>query len=175
MTHMSPWPLAFDPREYFERIPVEVRPWVILGAAAVLMLIILRLLWSALWRRIRRSRSPTIHPNLQKYNVDHAELDRRRRKSAQAIVATSTGARLAGYHIVRQVEAVFVEGFRTPDDAMIALKADAADRGANAIVNVRTDRTAAGKCTASGDAIIVAPLTPRPDPRAKSPPAGKSD
>jgi len=40
---------------------------------------------------------------------------------------------------------------------MLALKAAAAERGANAILNVKTDRTAAGKCSASGDAIVVAP------------------
>jgi len=101
---------------------------------------------------------------LQKYNVDHSELDRQRREQARLIVATSTTTRLAGFRIVRQVEAVFVEGYRTPEEALIALKAAAADRGANAILNVHTDRTAAGRCTASGDAIIVIPPAPPPKP-----------
>jgi len=45
---------------------------------------------------------------------------------------------------------------------VIALKAAAVERGANALVNVRTDRSAVGRCTASGDAVVAAPLADRP-------------
>ena len=50
-------------------------------------------------------------------------------------------------------------GFRerhwvTPEEAMVALKAAAAQLGANALVNVQSERSAAGRCTASGDAVI---------------------
>ena len=56
------------------------------------------------------------------------------------------------------MEAVFVEGYRSPEEALIALKAAAADRGAIGMLNVRTERTTAGRCTASGDAIVVVPI-----------------
>ena len=122
----------------------------------------LRVILGSIFGLFRKRRAPTIHPKLQKYNQDPDLLDQQRREAAQQIVATSTGNRLAGYRIVRQVDAVFVEGLRTPEDAVLALKAAAAERGANAILNVNTERTAAGKCTASGDAIVVAPPLNRP-------------
>jgi hypothetical protein len=132
------------------------------AVAALLALLILRNLARRVWRTIRGSRPPTIHPSLQKYNVDHVELDRKRREMAVGVVATSTGNRLAGFRIVRQVEAVFVEGFRTPDEALTALKAMAIERGANALLNVRSERTTAGRCSASGDAILATPIAPGP-------------
>ncbi|NLX23081.1 MAG: hypothetical protein GXY55_15630 [Phycisphaerae bacterium] len=147
-----------------ELVPPVFRPWVVPVGLLVLGLLFARVVGRFVARLIRGRRSPNIHPLLQKYNVDHAELDRQRREQARLIVATSTTTRLAGFRIVRQVEAVFVEGYRTPEEALIALKAAAADRGANAILNVHTDRTAAGRCTASGDAIIVIPPAPPPKP-----------
>ncbi len=159
----TPTSAAFLQR-LLDLVPDVYRPWVVPVGLALLGLLVARMLWRFIARLIRRRRPPNIHPLLQKYNVDHAELDRQRREQARLIVATSTTARLAGFRIVRQVEAVFVEGYRTPDDALTALKAAAADRGANAILNVHTDRTAAGRCTASGDAIVVAPLVQPPKP-----------
>jgi hypothetical protein len=145
------------------------RTWILYGTVTLIILWLgLRVLREVM-RAIRRRRPATIHPQLQKYNVDHAELDRQRQEKARAIVATSTGDRLAGFRIVRQVEAVFVEGYRTPEEAVIALKAAAAERGANALLNVTTARTAAGRCTASGDAIVAAVLQIRPRPPAPSP------
>jgi len=144
---------------------VDHRPLLIRIVLALAAMLVLRAAVRAVLRRIRRSRPPRIHPRLAKYNIDAVELDRHRRQLAQKILATSTGSRLAGYRIVRQVEALFVDGFRTPEEAMIALKADAADRGANALINVRTERTTAGRCTAAADAVVAAPLPsqPRPD------------
>jgi hypothetical protein len=137
------------------RVPWQI--WVLIIVVGM-VLIVLRKILSAVWRQIRLSRGPRIHPSLQKYNVDRVELQRRQRELAAGIVATSTSNRLAGYRLVRQVEAVFVEGFASPEDALIALKASAVERGANAILNVKTEHTAAGRCTASGDAVVVAPL-----------------
>ncbi len=144
------------------RILSEYRVYLLYAVGIVLGLLILRGIWRRIWRAIRRSRPATIHPSLQKYNIDHAELDRQRREMAVGVVATSTGNRLAGFRIVRQVEAVFVEGFRTPEEALTALKAMAVERGANALLNVRTERTTAGRCSASADAIVAAPVPPGP-------------
>ena len=132
-------------------------------AAALVALWLLQRTWQRMARWQRRRRPPTIHPKLQKYNLDYAELNRQRREQAAGIIATSTGSRLVGYRLVRQVEAVFVEGYRSPEDALAALKADASERGANALINVKTERTSAGKCAASGDAVLVAPLVPKQD------------
>ncbi len=155
--------LTFVPSTWF----LENRGWLLPLLGIFAILIVLRVIWSRVRRSIRRRRGPTIHPKLQKYNVDLAALQAERRELSRGIVATSTSGRLAGYRVVRQVEAVFVEGLPTPDDALIALKASAVERGANAILNVQTGRTAAGKCSASGDAVLVAEVQPRsPQPPA---------
>ncbi|GMU24504.1 MAG: hypothetical protein AMXMBFR13_45780 [Phycisphaerae bacterium] len=170
---LPPVLLQDDAPSLLDRIPLPepYRTWAIWAFLALVALLILQRAGRGLSRAIRRRRAPMIHPKLQKYNIDHAELDRQRRELAAGIVATSTGSRLAGFRIVRQVEAVFVEGYRTPEDAVIALKAAAAERGANAILNVHTDRSVAGRCTASGDAIVVAPLVAKtPNQRPTSPP-----
>ena len=69
--------------------------------------------------------------------------------------ATSSRAEIPGYVTVRQIEAVFVDGFREPNDAILGLKAEAGRKGANAVLNVKQERTANNKCSASGDAVIV--------------------
>jgi len=175
------------PLEWLLRVLVRYRLWLVWAVIVGLTLLVLRGLWRRVVRRVRRLHSPRIHPKLQKYNIDHAELDRRRQKQAQTIVATSTSARLAGFRLVRQVEAVFVEGYRTPEEAVIALKATAAERGANGVLNVKTERTAAGRCTASGDAVVIAFLeqsaktgrrsavSPQSPPPAAPEPPGRRD
>jgi len=65
---------------------------------------------------------------------------------------------VAGFEVVRQIEATFVEGYRTPGEATLALKAAAARHGANAIIHLAQQRTAAGRCTAQGDAVLVRPV-----------------
>ncbi len=112
----------------------------------------------ALWvfLKIRaRLRVPRMHPRLQKYGGPDTELARQRRTEAEKIVATSSAGTIAGYHIVRQVEAIIVEGFRAPDEALEGIKALAAMKGANAVINLRHERTTAGRCSASGDAVQV--------------------
>jgi uncharacterized protein YbjQ (UPF0145 family) len=56
---------------------------------------------------------------------------------------------------VEQVEAVVVDGFRRPEEAIEGLKAAAALKGANAVTHVHTERTSSGRCSARGDAVIV--------------------
>ena len=156
-THPYTWLIGqVDTLQWLSGVLVQYRLWLVVAVVVGLVLLILRGLWRRVVRRVRRLRSPRIHPQLQKYNVDQAELNRKRREQAQTIVATSTSSRLAGFRIVRQVEAVFVEGYRTPEEALTALKAAAAERGANGVLNVKTERTAAGRCTASGDAVVIA-------------------
>lgn len=121
--------------------------------AALIALVAAWRLWQRI-RRFRRSRRPaTLHPNLARYGIDPEEAARARREAAARIVATSSGPSLVGYEITEQIDAVFVDGFRSPAEAIEGLKAEAAGRGANAVVNVRQERSAAGRCTASGDAV----------------------
>lgn len=127
---------------------------IVVGATAVLAVV-----WIAIRVRrfIRRRRAPRIHPNLQKYQPDE-DIAARRRREADKILATSSSQQIAGYRIVRQIEAVFVDGFRKPEDAIEGLKAVAAMKGANAMTNVRHAPAALGRYSASGDAVLVRAL-----------------
>ncbi len=80
------------------------------------------------------------------------------------IIATSSGGELAGFRVVRQVEAVFVDGFRRPEEAVEGLKAVAAMKGANALLHVRHEPIGSGRYSASGDAVIVESLEPETPP-----------
>jgi len=76
---------------------------------------------------------------------------------AGRIVATSSTGQIAGFTIVRQIEAVFVDGHPTTARAVLALKALASELGANAISNLHSERLSSGKCIARGDAVLVRP------------------
>lgn len=117
---------------------------------------------AAVWivLRFRRRKSPPrYHPRLQKYAGEESELAQQRRAEAEKILATSSTPSVAGYEMLQQIEAVYVDGFRTPVDALEGLKAVAAMKGANAVINVRHERSASGKCSASGDAVLVQKVT----------------
>ncbi|MBI4580679.1 MAG: hypothetical protein HY718_13305, partial [Planctomycetes bacterium] len=103
--------------EYLRRLvtAVPTNAWIAIGCGLV-GLVVLRRVWAVIRREIRLRRPATIHPALQKYSVDRAEIQRQQRELAAGIVATSTSGRLAGYRLVRQVEAVFVEGYTSPED-----------------------------------------------------------
>ena len=143
-----------EPSSWFDAGDWRIRLLVVLIALTVVGVVLRRLR-----RFIRRRRRPTIHPKLQKYGEGYgepsAELAAQRRSEAARIVATSSTAVIAGYEIVEQVEAVFVDGFRRPEEALEGLKAAAAMKGANAVSNVRLERAASGKCSAAGDGVVV--------------------
>ncbi|MCG3137629.1 MAG: hypothetical protein HJJLKODD_01478 [Phycisphaerae bacterium] len=127
---------------------------VLLIATAVIVVI-----WQVLrWRESRRP--PHIHPRLQKYAGPDSDLAQQRRTAAEKIIATSSTPTIAGYLILQQIEAVYVEGFRRPEEALEGIKAVAAMKGANAVINLRHERSAAGKCSASGDAVLVEAQAP---------------
>lgn len=125
---------------------------------AVLGVLFVLLALQRMLRGIRRRRKPAqLHPRLQAY-AGKTEADLAAEKAdAAGIVATSSTGQIAGYQLVRQIEAVFVEGYRTPEEAVTALKARAARRGGNAIIHLHQSRTSGGKCTAQGDAVVIAP------------------
>lgn len=131
----------------------------LLAVAALLAIVWVR---RKVGRWLRRRRG-VLHPHLQKYAGAAGEpneaLTAQRRAAAARVVATSSGAAIAGYDIIEQIEAVFVDGFRRPEEALEGLKAVAAMKGANAVTNVRHERNASGRCSASGDAVMVRKLS----------------
>jgi uncharacterized protein YbjQ (UPF0145 family) len=136
---------------------VTYRPQIVAAVAVLLALLVVQ----RVMRAIARRRPPApLNPRLARYaGRSEAEIAADR-EAAMRIIATGSGHCLAGYRIVRQIEAVFVEGQRSPEEAVSALKAQAGRRGANAVVNLSQARTAAGKCTAQGDAVLIEPEGP---------------
>ncbi len=139
-------------------VPDVYQPYAKIALGAAVAWVVLRTVQRRLHRYLRSRKPVVLHPNLQKYGIGAEEAARQRQALASQILATSSGDRLVGYEIVQQIEAVFVEGFRSPAEAVEGLKAEAARRGANAVVNVRQERTAGGRCSASGDAVRVRPV-----------------
>lgn len=153
---------------------LQTYQWVLLGVVVVLggAMVLRRMV-----RRVRRRfRPPHLHPKLQMYGgLSPAERDAEY-QAAQNIIATSSTGALAGYQIVQQIEAVFVEGRRSPQDALLGLKAAAGRLGANAIINLSHQRTTAGRCTAQGDAVQVRPRTqPSGEPKLERPFDGEGE
>lgn len=143
-----------DPSDWF-----DLSGWKLQALAGLFALLIATWLYRKVRRAVRRRRPPTIHPKLQKYGHAYGEPDekllKKRRVEAERIIATSSTATIAGYDIVQQVEAVFIDGFRRPEEALEGLKAVAALKGANALTNVQQQRDNRGQCGASGDAVII--------------------
>ena len=129
------------------------------GAAILIVLRVVRLITNV----ARRARPVKIHPRLQKYAEPTAAQRAESEKDAAKILTTSSRAEIPGYVTVKQIEAVFVDGFREPNEAILGLKAAAGRKGANAILNVTQERTANNKCLASGDAVIVRTASAPPD------------
>ena len=120
-------------------------------------------------RRKRRGAKPRtwIEEERERKAVLRREIDRQ----AGHIMATSSTGAIAGFEIVRQIEAVFTEGHASPQDAVAALKATAAEKGANAVINLSGQRQGTGKCAAHGDAVMVKPIAGLDAPHADAAPA----
>jgi len=143
------------------------------GAVAVILAtIVVRIVQGRLEARRRRREIRERRRRLEWLEQRRQELER----LAARIVATSSTAAVPGFVIVRQVEAVFTEGQATPAEAVVVLKALAAQRGANAIINLSSQRLPSGKCTAQGDAVIVRALESSSlDTAAQAPPSEPSN
>jgi hypothetical protein len=145
MPTSAPWLSTLDPTTRM----------IVAGMAALVGLIIL----ASIVRRFRTSRenvkrSRWLQQERARSEKQQAEMSR----LAESIIATSSTANIAGYEIERQIDAVFAEGHKSPTEAMVALKSVAALKGANALINVSSDRLGTGKCLARGDAVVVHPL-----------------
>ena len=131
---------------------VEHRSWIAVGTSLLFVLVVMERVRGYLWRR---SPAGPLNPRLQKYAGKSPAETEADRQAAAKIIATSSTGTVAGFDIVRQIEAVFVEGYRSPEDAVLGLKVAAGRLGANAIINLSQQRTTAGKCSCQGDAVIV--------------------
>lgn len=140
---------------------------ILYGAAVfVAIVIVVRVLsgWSE--RRRSAARRAELQRDYDKVRLQQEEI----RKLAGRIEATSSTNRIAGFAIVRQIETVFSEGRPSSVTAVELVKAMAAQRGANALINLQTQQAPNGKWYASGDAVIVK-VFGRKD---REPPAHKS-
>ncbi len=121
------------------------------SAAIVVLSIVARIVFSRRAAAADRRRLAARRAALVSLAEGQQELERR----AARIIATSSTARIAGLELVRQIEAVFTDGHASPAKAVEALKAIAAEKGANALINLASERTPSGKCQARADAVIV--------------------
>lgn len=140
---------------------------ILLGAGITICLALLGWMLSR-WRDSERE--ARMRAELRRTRGSVEERQQALQRLATRIVATSSTGAIAGFAITRQIEAVFAEGQRSPAEAVTALKAEAAGKGANALINLHSQRLPSGKCVASGDAVIVRPL----EEEAPPPPAEPS-
>ena len=157
-------------KNWFDGLDPLVQLLVVGGAAVIVLVLILRVLGGLRERRDAARRRAVLHREREGARAEHDELQR----LADKIVTTSSTTRLIGFAIVRQVEAVFTEGFPSSVAALENAKALAARKGANALINLDARQTPAGKWVAAGDAVIVRPITPpasaRTSPLSPTPP-----
>ncbi|MBI5866055.1 MAG: hypothetical protein HZB38_16425 [Planctomycetes bacterium] len=127
----------------------------ILAAAAVIVVISIVASFLSKRRegRFLRQRREELRRQQGYLAMQQQELERMTRR----ILATSSTASIAGFEVLRQIEAVFTDGHPSPNRAIDVLKAMAAELGANAIINLSSERLPSGKCLARGDAVLVQP------------------
>lgn len=133
--------------------PLAVR--IIVGAA---VLVVVALLLRIIGRRreavaAARARAE-LREGMQEVRLKLEEIHR----LAERIITTSSTSHIAGYVIVRQVEAVFSDGCKSSALAVDMVKALAAQKGANGIVHLQSQQAPGGKWVASGDAVLIKAL-----------------
>lgn len=128
------------------------------GAALVIVAAVVIRLVS---RRMEQAAAARRRRELQATRGELARKQEEIERLASRIIATSSTRTIAGFAVERQIEAVFTEGHPSPARAVDVLKALAAEKGANAIVNLDSQRLPSGRCAASGDAVIVRPIPTR--------------
>ncbi len=131
---------------------------IVLGALALVLVAVL-LHFIGRWRdaaAAARFRND-LHAGFEEVRLQQQEIKR----LTEHIVATSSTPRIAGYELVRQIEAVFGEGQKSAEAAAELVKAHAARKGANALINLRTQQIPSGKWVAGGDAVVVKTVAER--------------
>lgn len=150
------------PAEPLDQFHQLVESWLPGGLTQYLIALIVILALALLVRRWLNSRRESAyfrrHANeVRERQARVAEERQAAGRLATRIIATSSTSKIAGFEIKRQVEALFTDGHASGADAVAAVKAIAARKGANALINLRSERHASGKYVANGDAVIVQP------------------
>lgn len=128
---------------------------VLVGGAIIAFLLV-----SSIYRKVRGGfAARQRQAELKRTMKEVAEKQEETVRLAGRIIATSSTSQIVGFEIVQQIEAVFTDGHPAPAKAAEMLKAEAATRGANALINMADARLPNGKCSARGDAVIVRPVT----------------
>ncbi len=128
----------------------------IVGVASLVAVLSVVAFWV---RRKREAREATARSDWLRRERERSAMEREKSdRLARRIIASSTTRTIAGFAIVRQIEAVFTDGHPTPPDAVEALKAIAAAKGANALINLTGERQGTGKCSARADAVMIRPV-----------------
>lgn len=149
-------------------------PYVVLVLYVCAGLIVLMLIARFLrWRREARYASQRRQELRQRHGFLYVQQQEVQRLASR-IIATSSQATIAGFEITRQIEALFTDGHPTPTQAVDVLKAMAAEKGANALINLDSQRQANQRFGARGDAVLVRPtaaeasavaVPPNPEPK----------
>lgn len=127
---------------------------VAIALGAAILIVVLRLWQSHRARKLERDRRTELRQRYSAGTIRQQELER----LAERIIATSSSPTIAGFEIQRQIEAVFTDGHPSPGRAVQMAKAQAAELGANALINLHSQRLPSGKCQASADAVLVRSL-----------------
>lgn len=132
-------------------------PLVVALLLAALAVTVLSVLAGLLRRRRESSRLRARRDEMRRQQGYVAMQQQEIERMAGRILATSSTSAIIGFEIVRQIETVFTDGHPSPNRAVEMLKAMAAERGANAVINLSSQRLGSGKCVAHGDAVLVQP------------------
>jgi hypothetical protein len=136
---------------------------IVAAAAALIVLVILLRIISKVRYDVSNAR---LRAELRREKEDLQVQKEEARQLAEKIIATSSTARVAGYAIVRQIETVFAEAKPSSAAAVEAVKSLAAEKGANALVNLQSRQLPSGKWSASGDGVMVKLLGRRGESKA---------
>lgn len=128
-----------------------VRTVAYISGAVIVLAIIRRALRARREARVWSNRREEVRKQRGYLYMQQQEIDR----LAGRILATSQTQSIPGFAVLRQVDAVFTDGHVSQPNAVLVLKAISAEKGANAIINLTTERLPNGKCSASGDAVVV--------------------
>ncbi|MCB0059205.1 MAG: hypothetical protein KDE45_19335 [Caldilineaceae bacterium] len=150
------------PAEPLEQARQLVESWLPGGLTQYLIALIVILAAALLLRRwlSGRRESAYFRQHAREVKQRQAQVEQERQSAgrlASRIIATSSTSEIAGFEIKRQVEALFTDGHASAADAVAVVKALAVKKGANALINLRSERHASGKYVANADAVIVQP------------------
>jgi uncharacterized protein YbjQ (UPF0145 family) len=150
------WLFRLIPQEWLQN------PWFRIGVAALILVLVLRI-GRRIYRFFRRLRPARLNANLAIYGP---ELTRQKQGGAVVAVVSSptdeashivlsSGAAVKDFIVMRQIGHLHVAGGATAEESLVRLRQAAAQRGANAVINVRRDLGPGGTYVAAGDAVIV--------------------